>query len=37
LALFKRQNENGATIIQVTHSATSRRLMKLKAGWIVNE
>ena len=41
MELFKRLNEQGTTIIQVTHSevnaAYGSRIIKLSDGWIVNE
>jgi len=41
MELFKRLNQEGATIIQVTHSETnaaySQRIVKLHDGWIVKE
>jgi putative ABC transport system ATP-binding protein len=41
MELFKRLNDAGTTIIQVTHSeanaAYGRRVIKLKDGWLVNE
>jgi ABC-type lipoprotein export system ATPase subunit len=41
MELFKRLNDAGTTIIQVTHSEVNasygRRLIKLKDGWIVEE
>jgi ABC-type lipoprotein export system ATPase subunit len=41
MQLFKRLNEAGTTIIQVTHSernaAYSNRVIQLKDGWIVSE
>jgi len=39
--LFKRLNEEGATIVQVTHSETNAaygdRVVKLADGWMVAE
>ena len=41
MELFKRLNEGGTTIVQVTHSEVNasygRRIIKLKDGWIVDE
>jgi ABC-type lipoprotein export system ATPase subunit len=41
MELFKRLNEGGTTIIQVTHSeknaAYGHRIVELKDGWLVNE
>lgn len=41
MQLFKRLNEEGTTIIQVTHSernaAYGNRIIQLKDGWVVNE
>ena len=41
MELFKRLNDAGTTIIQVTHSevnaAYGRRIIKLKDGWVVDE
>jgi ABC-type lipoprotein export system ATPase subunit len=41
MQLFKRLNEAGTTIIQVTHSernaAYGDRVIQLKDGWIVSE
>jgi ABC-type lipoprotein export system ATPase subunit len=41
MELFKRLNDAGTTIIQVTHSEVNagygRRVIKLKDGWIVEE
>lgn len=41
MEMFKRLNDAGTTIIQVTHSETnatySNRVIKLKDGWIVND
>ena len=41
MELFRRLNEQGTTIVQVTHSqanaAYGRRVISLKDGWIVNE
>jgi ABC-type lipoprotein export system ATPase subunit len=41
MELFKRLNDGGTTIIQVTHSevnaAYGRRIIKLKDGWVVEE
>jgi putative ABC transport system ATP-binding protein len=41
MELFKKLNEEGTTIIQVTHSETNaaygNRLIKLQDGWMVNE
>jgi putative ABC transport system ATP-binding protein len=41
MELFKRLNDAGTTIIQVTHSeanaAYGRRIIKLKDGWVVEE
>ena len=41
MELFKRLNEGGTTIIQVTHSETNaaygRRVIQLRDGWIVDE
>jgi putative ABC transport system ATP-binding protein len=41
MALFKRLNDAGTTIIQVTHSeknaAYGNRIIQLKDGWLVNE
>jgi ABC-type lipoprotein export system ATPase subunit len=41
MELFRRLNEAGTTIVQVTHSevnaAYGRRIIKLKDGWIVDE
>jgi ABC-type lipoprotein export system ATPase subunit len=38
--MFKRLNEEGTTIIQVTHSETNaaygNRIVQLEDGWIVN-
>jgi ABC-type lipoprotein export system ATPase subunit len=40
MELFKRLNDEGTTIIQVTHSETNagygRRIIKLQDGWIVD-
>jgi ABC-type lipoprotein export system ATPase subunit len=40
MELFRRLNEQGTTIIQVTHSETNagygHRVVKLKDGWIVD-
>ncbi len=40
MELFKRLNEGGTTIVQVTHSETNatygQRIVQLKDGWIVN-
>ena len=40
MELFKRLNDAGTTIIQVTHSETNagygRRVVKMRDGWIVN-
>jgi ABC-type lipoprotein export system ATPase subunit len=39
--MFKRLNEEGTTIVQVTHSevnaAYGDRIVQLEDGWIVNE
>jgi putative ABC transport system ATP-binding protein len=41
MELFKKLNDQGATIIQVTHSdqnaAYGSRIIKLEDGWIVND
>ena len=41
MELFRRLNEAGTTIVQVTHSqanaAYGRRVINLKDGWIVDE
>ena len=41
MELFRRLNEGGTTIVQVTHSkdnaAYGQRVIKLKDGWIVDE
>jgi ABC-type lipoprotein export system ATPase subunit len=41
MELFKRLNDAGTTIIQVTHSevnaAYGQRIIKLKDGWVVEE
>jgi putative ABC transport system ATP-binding protein len=41
MELFKKLNDNGTTIIQVSHSETNagygNRIIKLKDGWMVNE
>ena len=41
MELFRRLNEAGTTIVQVTHShvnaAYSHRVINLKDGWIVDE
>ena len=41
MELFKRLNDAGTTIVQVTHSETNaafgRRIIRLKDGWIVDE
>ncbi len=41
MELFKKLNQNGTTIIQVTHSDTNaaygNRIIKLKDGWLVKE
>jgi putative ABC transport system ATP-binding protein len=41
MELFKKLNEEGTTIVQVTHSEVnasySHRIVRLKDGWIVNE
>jgi ABC-type lipoprotein export system ATPase subunit len=41
MELFKRLNDAGTTIIQVTHSEVNagygRRIIKLKDGWVVEE
>ena len=41
MELFRRLNEQGTTIIQVTHSpanaAYGRRVINLKDGWVVDE
>ena len=41
MELFKRLNEAGTTIVQVTHSETNasygRRIIKLRDGWIVDD
>jgi putative ABC transport system ATP-binding protein len=41
MELFKRLNDAGTTIVQVTHSETNaaygRRIIKLKDGWVVDE
>ncbi len=41
MELFKRLNEGGTTIVQVTHSETNaafgRRIIRLKDGWVVDE
>ena len=38
--MFKRLNDEGTTIVQVTHSETNatygNRIMQLEDGWIVN-
>jgi putative ABC transport system ATP-binding protein len=40
MQLFKRLNEEGTTIVQVTHSETNaaygNRIVRLEDGWIVN-
>ena len=40
MELFKKLNEEGTTIIQVTHSETNaaygRRIIQLRDGWIVD-
>jgi putative ABC transport system ATP-binding protein len=39
--LFRRLNDEGTTIVQVTHSETNaacgRRIVKMRDGWIVND
>ena len=41
MELFKRLNEGGTTIVQVTHSETNAtygsRVIELKDGWVVGE
>jgi ABC-type lipoprotein export system ATPase subunit len=41
MELFKRLNEAGTTIIQVTHSEINAsygdRIIKLRDGWVVND
>jgi ABC-type lipoprotein export system ATPase subunit len=41
MQLFKRLNEGGTTIIQVTHSERNatfgNRIIQLKDGWVVSE
>jgi ABC-type lipoprotein export system ATPase subunit len=41
MELFKRLNEGGTTVLQVTHSEVNasygRRVIKLKDGWVVDE
>jgi putative ABC transport system ATP-binding protein len=41
MELFKRLNDEGTTIVQVTHSETNAtygdRVIKLKDGWVVDE
>jgi ABC-type lipoprotein export system ATPase subunit len=41
MALFQKLNEEGTTIIQVTHSeqnaAYGRRVIQLQDGWLVDE
>jgi ABC-type lipoprotein export system ATPase subunit len=41
MELFKRLNDAGTTIVQVTHSELNasygRRIIKLKDGWIVDD
>jgi ABC-type lipoprotein export system ATPase subunit len=41
MQLFKKLNDAGTTIIQVTHSernaAYGNRIVQLKDGWVVNE
>ena len=41
MELFKRLNEGGTTIIQVTHSELNasygHRIIKLRDGWVVND
>jgi putative ABC transport system ATP-binding protein len=41
MELFKKLNDAGTTIIQVTHSETNatygNRIIKLADGWVVNE
>jgi len=41
MELFKRLNNDGTTIVQVTHSETNaqygNRIIKLRDGWIVND
>jgi putative ABC transport system ATP-binding protein len=41
MELFKKLNEAGATIIQVTHSEVNasygHRIIKLRDGWVVND
>ena len=41
MELFKRLNETGTTIIQVTHSETNasygNRIIQLRDGWVVDE
>ena len=41
MELFKRLNEEGTTIVQVTHSeenaAYGDRIVNLKDGWVVDE
>jgi putative ABC transport system ATP-binding protein len=41
MALFRRLNVEGTTIVQVTHSETNaacgRRIVKMRDGWIVND
>jgi putative ABC transport system ATP-binding protein len=41
MELFKRLNETGTTIIQVTHSEVNasygHRIIKLRDGWVVND
>ena len=39
--MFKRLNDEGTTIVQVTHSETNaaygHRIVRLEDGWIVNQ
>jgi ABC-type lipoprotein export system ATPase subunit len=41
MELFKKLNNDGTTIVQVTHSETNaqcgNRIIKLRDGWIVND
>ena len=41
MELFRRLNDGGTTIVQVTHSEVNagygRRVIRLKDGWVVDE
>ena len=41
MELFKRLNDEGTTIVQVTHSEANatygNRMIRLRDGWLVNE